>query len=102
MENKRVMCYFCKGRCRILMHTENDRLVGFDEDPLYPQLSGAKWFKTCSRIRNAAEFMYHPNRLKFPLKRAGERGEGNWQTISWDQAFDEIAGKLQKLKETIG
>jgi len=48
------------------------------------------------------EFMYHPDRLCFPLKRVGERGEGKWQTISWEQAFDEIAEKLQVLKDKYG
>ena len=37
---------------------------------------------------------YNPKRLLHPLKRAGERGEGKWEEISWDQALDEIAAKL--------
>jgi len=99
MEDKRVVCHFCKGRCRIVMHTEGGRLVGFDEDPTFPRKT---WFKSCPRIGFAKEFMYHPERLGYPLKRAGERGEGKWQTIPWEQAFDEIAGKLQKLKARYG
>jgi len=46
--------------------------------------------------------MYHPDRVNFPLKRAGKKGEGKWQIISWEQAFDEIAEKLQGIKEQYG
>lgn len=45
---------------------------------------------------------YHPDRLLHPLKRIGERGEGKWETISWDQALDEIATKLLELREKHG
>ena len=45
---------------------------------------------------------YDPNRLTTPLKRVGERGEGKWEKISWDQALDEIAAKLNDLKEEYG
>lgn len=45
---------------------------------------------------------YNPKRLTHPLKRVGERGEGKWEKISWDQALDEIAEKLLELKEKYG
>lgn len=48
----------------------------------------------CIRRASAAEWFYHKNRLSFPLKRAGKRGGGDWETISWDQALDEISEKL--------
>jgi len=56
----------------------------------------------CDRLRMAAEYMYHPDRINYPLKRAGEKGEGKWEVISWEQAFDEIAAKLQELKDKYG
>ncbi len=45
---------------------------------------------------------YHPDRLKYPLKRAGQRGEGNWQRISWDEALSAIAASLTKIKAAYG
>ena len=45
---------------------------------------------------------YNPKRLLHPLKRAGERGEGKWEEISWDQALDEIAAKLLQLRDDYG
>jgi anaerobic selenocysteine-containing dehydrogenase len=41
--------------------------------------------------------VYHPDRVKYPLKRAGKKGEGKWQRISWDEAFDTIVNKLKQV-----
>ena len=99
MEVKKVVCNLCKGRCRVLLHTQNGRLVKFEEDTSFPIPAR----KGCVRLlAGAQEFMYHPDRLSFPLKRTGERGEGKWQVISWEQAFDEIAERLQQLKDKYG
>jgi len=46
--------------------------------------------------------VYHPDRLRYPLKRVGDRGEGKWQRITWDEAFDTIAAKLLEVKEKYG
>ncbi|MBE0481627.1 MAG: molybdopterin-dependent oxidoreductase, partial [Dehalococcoidia bacterium] len=45
---------------------------------------------------------YYPDRLKYPLKRAGERGEGKWQRVSWDEALDTIADRLGDIRERHG
>jgi anaerobic selenocysteine-containing dehydrogenase len=50
----------------------------------------------------AVERLYHPNRLKYPRKRAGEKGEGKWERISWDEALETIAEKLNSIKERYG
>jgi anaerobic selenocysteine-containing dehydrogenase len=98
-EVKKVMCFFCKSRCRWLMHSENGRLVKFEEDTDFP-LSP---IRGCVRIlRGAKEFMEHPDRLNFPLKRVGGKGEGKWQRISWQQALDEVAARIGEIKEKHG
>ena len=48
----------------------------------------------CQKGACYSELMYNPGRIKYPLKRVGERGSGKWQRISWDQALAEIADKL--------
>jgi anaerobic selenocysteine-containing dehydrogenase len=58
--------------------------------------------KGCVRRKAAAEWFYHPERVNFPLKRAGEKGGGKWQKITWEQALDEIAGKLKQIKDKYG
>lgn len=56
----------------------------------------------CLRRNAAREYIYHPDRIRFPLKRVGERGENKWQRITWDQALDEIANKLKELRGKYG
>jgi anaerobic selenocysteine-containing dehydrogenase len=90
-EIKKSVCYFCKGYCPVLVITENGRLTSVEDDPSDPGLNTIfPRTKGCIRRRAAKEFMYHPDRVHFPLKRAGERGEGKWERISWEQAFDGI------------
>ena len=48
------------------------------------------------------EQQYHKDRLRYPLRRVGERGEGQWQKIGWDDAFDLIAQRLRKVAEQYG
>jgi len=50
----------------------------------------------------ALERFYHPNRLKYPQKRVGEKGDGKWERISWDEALETIAKKLNSIKEKYG
>jgi len=45
----------------------------------------------CQKGANCSELMRGPARLRYPLKRVGNRGEGNWKRISWDEALDEVA-----------
>ncbi|EFK07161.1 molybdopterin oxidoreductase [delta proteobacterium NaphS2] len=100
---KSAVCEGCNPRCRVLVHSENGKLVKMREDKAHPR-SATTWPPTqaCPRFRAAEEFMYHKDRLNFPLKRAGEKGEGKWKKISWVQAFDEIADKLERLKGKYG
>ena len=56
----------------------------------------------CQKGCLAARMPYDPARLQGPLKRTGERGEGKWEQISWDQALDEIAEKLDKIRKESG
>ncbi len=98
---KKSVCTWCKGECGVLVHSRNGQLIEVEPDPewplkIYPPIEG------CVRRKAAGEFFYHPDRVNFPLKRAGEKGEGRWKIIPWDQALDEIAGKLQKIKENYG
>jgi molybdopterin-containing oxidoreductase family molybdopterin binding subunit len=56
----------------------------------------------CARGLAIPELVYHQDRLRYPLKRLGERGEGKWQRVSWDEALDSIAGKLQEVGQRYG
>ncbi|MBB5572070.1 MULTISPECIES: molybdopterin-containing oxidoreductase family protein [Rhizobium] len=56
----------------------------------------------CAKVARYAERLYHPDRLMKPLRRAGAKGEGRWQEISWDDALDEIANAFVKAEAKDG
>jgi anaerobic selenocysteine-containing dehydrogenase len=100
---KSATCEFCNPRCRILVRSRDGELVGTEVDRSHPW-ARSTWPPTeaCPRYQGIGEFVRHPDRLSFPLKRAGARGEGKWRRISWTQALDEIAARLAELRERYG
>jgi thiosulfate reductase/polysulfide reductase chain A len=97
----RTNCRFCGYQCGLRATVAGGRLVKVDPDPSqYPGDPSIQ--RGCRRWRVAEEFIDHPQRVNFPLKRKGERGSGQWQRLSWDEALDEIAAKLAQLKERYG
>jgi len=97
-EIKKSYCGLCHPRCGTLLHIENGRLVKVTGDPDHPINRGV----ICERGRLMPEHVHHPERLNHPLKRVGEKGGGQWQKISWDQALDEVAEKLSTLRDRYG
>jgi anaerobic selenocysteine-containing dehydrogenase len=91
-------CLMCHGGCGILVTVKDGRAVKLEGDPARPNNRG----KLCPKGKAGLDLLYHPDRLHHPLKRAGARGEGKWERISWDQALDEISQKLMALSERYG
>lgn len=56
----------------------------------------------CQKGASWSRSLYGPDRVQYPLKRAGERGEGKWERISWDQALTEIATSMVDAIENDG
>jgi len=56
----------------------------------------------CPKGKAAPELLYHPNRLTYPLRRVGERGENRWRRISWEEALSEMVEKLTLIKQESG
>ena len=67
-------CRMCHGGCGVLLHLEDGRLVQVSGDPDSPLNRG----RLCPKGAASLEQVYHPDRLAFPLRRAGERGGGDW------------------------
>lgn len=95
MEINKSVCFFCHDQCGVLVESDAGRLVGVKPDRGYV-------FSACEKTKMSEEFHYHKDRLNHPLKRVGERGEGKWKRITWDQALDEIAHKLAEIKNQSG
>ena len=88
----------CHGICGLLVHLENGRVLKVTGDPDCPTSRGY----ICAKGKASVELLYHPQRLQFPLKRAGARGENRWKRISWDEALGTIADKFLKIKDEFG
>jgi len=89
-------CGMCEAGCGILAFTEGKRIVTLQGNPLHPNNQG----KICAKGIAGINLFYDPERLVFPIKRAGKRGEGKWKRITWDDAYEEIAKRLKKKGES--
>jgi anaerobic dimethyl sulfoxide reductase subunit A len=88
----------CGGRCPLRLHVKNGVIVRVEGD----DADEPDQLRTCLRCRALRKYVHHPERLKFPQKRVGNKGEGKFERITWDEAYDIIAEKLQYAKETYG
>lgn len=87
----------CGGRCVLKAHVHNGNIVAVEtDDEEEPQL------RACLRGRALRQMVHSPERLKFPLKRVGKRGEGKFEQISWDEALDTVAKEMKRIKENHG
>ena len=97
-ETVRTVCQACHTECGVIVHVVDGKVTRIVGDPNHPMNRGF----TCVKGRSEPERLYHPDRIKYPLRRAGERGSGKWERISWDAALDDIAEKLTEVKEKHG
>lgn len=88
----------CKQTCRILAHVYNGNLVRTAVNPM----PNTRYNRICLRGISHAQRVYHPNRLKYPMKRVGPRGSGQWDTITWDEAINTIAQNIHSVAEKYG
>ncbi|MEQ8396386.1 molybdopterin-dependent oxidoreductase [Thalassobaculum sp.] len=86
-----AFCTQCRSRCGCVAVVEDGRLTGIEPLPEHP--TGEK---LCPKGRAAPELVYHPDRLTRPMRRTAPKGSADpgWQPITWDEALDEIAGRL--------
>jgi anaerobic dimethyl sulfoxide reductase subunit A len=91
----------CGGRCVVNAHVRDGRIVHISTDarrwnPDHPPLPA------CARGVGQIERTYHPDRLKYPMRRTGPRGSGQYERITWDAALDTVAREMLRIRETYG
>lgn len=89
----------CHQHCGLKVWVNEGKIYKV-ESADYPGEKG--WRSICLKGLASLRWQYHPDRLKYPLKRVGERGSRKFQRISWDEALDTIATKLLEIKEKYG
>ncbi len=92
------ICRVCHGGCGAIIYVQNNKIIKVKGDPSSPISRG--WM--CIKGLRSSDIASHPDRLKTPLKRKGERGSNLWEKISWDDAIDEIAAKIDEIKKETG
>src|SRR5205085_618771 len=91
----------CGGRCVVNAHVVDGRIVKISTDPRkwQPELPP---LPACGRGVGQIERTYHPDRLQYPMRRTGPRGCGRFERISWDDALDEVARELLRVRAAYG
>ncbi len=84
--------------CGIRAHVDDDRVVKVEP----AEFPDPKYRRICLRGLSSLDVTYHPDRLRYPLKRTGKRGEGKFERISWDEALDSIAAKFKEIAAEYG
>jgi anaerobic selenocysteine-containing dehydrogenase len=99
MEIRHSVCALdCPDTCAMLVHVDNGRAVKLQGDPSHPVTRGF----LCAKVARYLEREYSPERLLYPQKRIGEKGEGRFQRISWNEALDTIAERLEDISRKFG
>lgn len=92
------VCRMDHGGCGVIATVEDGRISSIVGDKDNLDSEGYQ----CVKGRAAIERVYHPDRLKYPMKRVGEHGSRVWEPISWNEAFDIVASRLSQLRRDYG
>jgi sulfite dehydrogenase (quinone) subunit SoeA len=97
-EVKNTTCYMCACRCGIRVHLRDGEVRYIDGNPDHPINKGV----ICAKGSSGIMKQYSPARLTQPLRRkqGAERGAGEFEPISWEEAFDTLAERLGRIRET--
>ena len=92
-----TVCFNCESGCGLLAYVDRETLEikKFEGNPAHPGSRG----RNCAKGPATINQTYDPERILYPLKRVGERGEGRWKRVSWEQALEEIAEKMRDSRQ---
>lgn len=92
----------CGSRCPLRLQVKDGTIVRVLPDNTGDDELGSQQIRACVRGRSMRQRIYNPDRLKAPMKRVGERGSGEFEEITWDEAFELFAEKLKYTIKTYG
>jgi anaerobic selenocysteine-containing dehydrogenase len=93
-----TICFNCEAACGLLAYVDKDkmRIKKFEGNPAHPGSRG----RNCAKGPATINQVNDPERILYPLRRAGKRGEGKWERVSWDEVLDDLGSRIrQALKE---
>ena len=90
-------CHDCGGRCLLNVHVRDDRIVRITSDD-----GPATQYRACAKGRAFRQMVTGAERVNYPMKRVGQRGEGHFQRITWDEALDTVATEIKRVRATSG
>lgn len=93
-----TICEQCVWRCGVIARVEDGVVKKLEGNPIHPNNLG----KLCPRGNAGIETVYSPDRIEFPMIRAGARGSGLWRKASWDEALSYTADQMKQIKEKYG
>lgn len=92
----------CGSRCALQLHVKDDEVVWVESDTTGDDIYGQHQVRACLRGRSIRRRINHPDRLNYPMKRVGKRGEGKFERITWQEALDTISDSLKNTVEKYG
>lgn len=94
----------CGNRCPLRAFTKNGQVIRIETDNTRPDGDGCspRQIRACLKGRSMRQRLYSPDRLKYPMKRVGERGDGKFERITWDEAYEIIAREWVRIRDTYG
>ena len=95
---KTGICGLCGGSCLVDVYCRDGKVIKVEGNKTMPMSNG----RVCVKGAALKQALYHPDRLLYPMKRVGERGEGKFERISWEEALQTIADKMTETKEIYG
>jgi len=89
-----TVCFNCEAACGLIAYVDKDtyQIRKLEGHPLHPASRG----RNCAKGPATLNQVTNPDRILYPLRRTGKRGEGKWQRVSWDEALDDIAQRIRR------
>lgn len=97
-EKHKTACHGCTNCCPVCVYTEDGVVVKIEGDPDGPLNKGGVCLKCLSQIQT----VYSPRHVLHPMKRVGDRGQNQWEAISWDEATDLAGEQIATAVEKYG